>query len=357
VLSRLRPRWSALRSVPITANLDGIPVTYPRYPALPRLLLFSYSGRLCHLGIAATAERIRREFDFDLVHAHTVLPDGFAAMLLNRRRGKPLVISVHGYDAVQLNRGRLRRRQIIRAMESADRIVCVSGKLMRECLAHCPRPDKFRIIHNGFRINQAAAASGSGTAHPVVLSVGHLIPLKGHECVLEAVAALSREIPTLRYRIIGDGYLRPRLEARARELGVAEAVEFLGRLPREEVMAHYAACDIFVLPSSPEGFGIVYLEAMAYGKPIIACQGEGISEIVEDGQTAVLVPPHDSAAVASAIRALLADPERAAWIGAAGHEVALQYTWRRNAERLLAVYEEVAGTRRASKKSNNGANE
>jgi len=118
---------------------------------------------------------------------------------------------------------------------------------------------------------------------------------------------------------------------------------FDGWLAPEKVACHCRACDIFVLPSSPEGFGIVYLEAMAYGKPVIACQGEGISEIIEDGQTGLLVPPHDSAAVAAAIRALLADPERAARIGEAAREVASQYTWRRNAERLLGIYRELTG--------------
>jgi teichuronic acid biosynthesis glycosyltransferase TuaC len=358
LLSRLRPRWRRLRSIPSAAELDGVPVSYPRYPALPRMLLFSYSGHLCYRGIRATAEMVRGEFDFDILHAHTVLPDGFAAMLLNRTWHKPLVVTIHGYDAVQLGRGKLRRRHIVRAMQATDRILCVSSKLARQCLEHHPHPDKFHVLHDGFRITEPGPRpSPRPDGGPLLLSVAHLVPLKGHRHVLQAVASLREEMPTLRYRIVGDGYLKQELEALARALGIADAVEFLGHLPHQNVMGHYAACDVFVLPSSPEGFGIVYLEAMAHGKPVIACQGEGIGDVIEHGKTGLLVPPRDSTAVAAAIRTLLLDPKAARRIGAAGKDRASQFTWRRNAERLLGIYEEVARTRRASKKSNNGANE
>lgn len=349
LLSRLRPRWQALRSQPLAAVLDGVPARYPRYLSLPRMLLFSLSGELCFRGIASTARELRAEGEFDLIHAHTVMPDGFAAMRLNQGWCKPLVITIHGYDAVQLNRGRFRRRKMLRAMAAADRIICVSDKLRRACLEHYPHPEKFVVVHNGFRPPQRSAATPvvppPPPGKPSLLSVGHLIPLKGHRYVLEAVAELKHELPDLRYHIIGEGGTRAVLERQVRELGIEEQVSLLGRLPHHELAFHYASCDIFVLPSSPEGFGIVYLEAMSFGKPVIACQGEGISEIIEDGKTGVLVPPKDHRAVAVAIRELAGDSPRAREIGRAAQEVAAQYTWRQNAERLLALYSETIGAR------------
>lgn len=347
LLSRLHSRWQALCSQPRAAVLDGVPARYPRYLSLPRMLLFSLSGELCFRGIASTARDLRAERDFDLIHAHTVMPDGFAAMRLNQHWRKPLIITVHGYDAVQLNQGRFRRRQMLRAMAAADRIICVSDRLRKACLEHYPHPEKFAVVHNGFRPPQSSEATPvvppAPPGKPSLLSVGHLIPLKGHRYVLEAVAQLKQELPDIRYRVIGDGAARADLERQVRDLGIGEQVSFLGRLPHHELAPHYASCDIFVLPSSPEGFGIVYLEAMSFGKSVIGCQGEGISEIIEDGRTGVLVPPQDAAALVDAIRGLAHDLTRVARIGSEARETALRYTWRVNAERVLRLYTEVRG--------------
>jgi len=119
-------------------------------------------------------------------------------------------------------------------------------------------------------------------------------------------------------------------------------VLLLGWRPHDEVLALMARADAFVLPSAPEGFGLVYAEALAQGAPVVACRDEGPADFVVDGDSGLLVPPGDEAAVAAAVARLLDDRDEAARLTAAGRRVVGELTWRRNATRQLEIYEEVA---------------
>jgi len=183
-----------------------------------------------------------------------------------------------------------------------------------------PEASGFQVVHNGFRVHDpnTTRAAERGGELTRILTVGSLIPRKAHRYILEALAELKSRGKQLDYR-------------------------FVGPVPPENLGAEYRACDLFVMPSWDEAFGVVYMEAMAYGKPVIACRGEGIAEIVEDGKNAVLVPPKDSEAVAEAINSLIENPDMARRIGDAGRQLASQFTWRRNAEQVLSIYREVTG--------------
>ncbi|MHB1846637.1 MAG: glycosyltransferase, partial [Deltaproteobacteria bacterium] len=126
--------------------------------------------------------------------------------------------------------------------------------------------------------------------------------------------------PTLRYWVAGDGSDRPRLEALARERGVSDQVDFLGRIPDDELHRRYAECDLFVLPSGREGFGIVFLEAASYRKPSLGAAAGGVPEVIQDGVTGALVPYGDAAALASKLGKLLDDPRAMAALGEAAFQ-------------------------------------
>lgn len=142
-------------------------------------------------------------------------------------------------------------------------------------------------------------------ASRVVGTVGRLVAQKAPDVLLDAAPRLLAEDPGTRILIVGDGPLRPSLERRARRLGIAQAVTFAGH--QADVVPAYAAMDVFVLPSRYEGFGIVLLEAMALGVPVVGTRVVGIEDAVLDGVTGLLVPPGDPEALASAVRRLLAD--------------------------------------------------
>ncbi len=161
---------------------------------------------------------------------------------------------------------------------------------------------------------------------------------KGVVYVLEALPELRRQFPRLQYVIVGDGDDRAWLERRARELQVADCVVFTGYVTREELSRQYAACDIFVLPSDQEGFGIVYLEAMAHRKPVVASRAAGAPEVVLEGETGLLVEHGDRPALVEALAHLLSSPERRQKFGGAGFErLQAKFTFEHFRERLLRL--------------------
>jgi len=182
---------------------------------------------------------------------------------------------------------------------------------------------------------------------PTLLTVGRLVPRKGVDTVLQALPLLLSEFPRLRYLIVGDGPDRPRLEALARDLGIASAVEFSGRVPDEALPQVYQRTHLFVMPVreeqegiSIEGFGIAYLEASASGLPVIAGRSGGAAEAVRDGVTGIVVPPDDLGALADALLRLLHDPELRRRMGQAGRRwVEEEMNWDRAAHQMQAVLE------------------
>ena len=164
--------------------------------------------------------------------------------------------------------------------------------------------------------------SAEPMSRPTLLSVSRLKAAeregKGVAHVLESLPGLHRRFPNLQYVIVGDGDDRAWLEQRSGQLGLGDAVVFTGHVTQEELMRRYASCDVFVLPSNQEGFGIVFLEAMAYSKPAVAARAGGAPEVVVDGETGLLVEHGNRAALVAALSELLAHPERRQQLGETG---------------------------------------
>jgi len=176
--------------------------------------------------------------------------------------------------------------------------------------------------------------------HPVMLTLSRLVPRKGIDTVLEALPAISAAVPGVRYLIAGEGKDRPRLEALARQLGVAPLVRFLGAVPDQDVVALMHLADVFLMPAREErpdveGFGLVFLEANACGTPVIGSTSGGISDAVQDGRTGLLVPPQAPGPLAEAAIRLLNDPDLARRMGETGRaRVLAEGTWTRMVDRL-----------------------
>ena len=157
----------------------------------------------------------------------------------------------------------------------------------------------------------------------IILTVGRWDPAeryKGADTLISALPRVLQAVPDTVLVLVGDGEDRPRLEQLAREHGVADRTRFLYGLTQEELFASYAHCDVFALPSRGEGFGLVFLEAMAHGKPVIGGAHGGTPDVIEDGVTGLLVPHGDIARLSRALESLLADPARAREMGARGRE-------------------------------------
>jgi phosphatidyl-myo-inositol dimannoside synthase len=189
-------------------------------------------------------------------------------------------------------------------------------------------------------------ALGSG---PVLLTVARLVEAKGHDVVIDALPAIRRRHPGVRYLVVGEGPHRDALAARAAREGVADAVIFAGRVPDHERAAHYRLATLFVLLSRStgrydglEGFGLALLEASSHGLPVIGGRTGGIPEAVRDGGSGLVLSPEDPAGLAEAIATLLADPEQRRRLGEYGRRFAAEHGWSRTAEAVRALWRDPA---------------
>jgi glycosyltransferase involved in cell wall biosynthesis len=175
-----------------------------------------------------------------------------------------------------------------------------------------------------------------------ILSVGNLIPVKGHAVLLRAFARVLSNVADCRMQIIGSGPEAENLTRLTETLGIASRVSFLGRQSRDFVADAMKRCAIFALPSRYEGLGCVYLEAMASGKPVIACTGQGVSDIIEDGKNGILVSPDNERELANAMETLLRNQDFRGRLGASARSTILAaHTVKHQAEKLMQVYKEI----------------
>ncbi len=179
--------------------------------------------------------------------------------------------------------------------------------------------ESFEIVHYGIEPDGEPKPYASGP--PKLLCVGRLIPIKGHIVLLRAFAEARKELPELELEIAGRGPLEPALRALARELGVGDAVRFLGHVT--PIQGAIEDASVVVVPSMGEGFGMVALEAMERARPVIAASIGGLGEIVRDGVTGVLVPPGEAEPLTEAIVRVASNPELARSMGEAGRARAL----------------------------------
>jgi phosphatidyl-myo-inositol dimannoside synthase len=207
-------------------------------------------------------------------------------------------------------------------------------------------PDRFAPGSNGDEVRERFGLSG----RTVVLCVSRLVRRKGQDVLIAGFELVRDLVPDAALLVIGDGPDRSRLEALARE-APAGSVVFAGRVADEGLPAHYAACDLFAMPCRSrwgglevEGFGIVYLEAAAAGKAVVAGRSGGSEEAVEDEQTGLLVEGNEPKAVSLAVARLLRDPTTLARMGAAGRaRVESSFTWHGRAGQLSALLRGAAG--------------
>ena len=269
----------------------------------------------------------------DVLHTHLVHAD-FHALPAGRLARVPALVSTkHGFNAFRDGKVFAAADRTVASL--ADVHIAISAGLARYLGANEGfDPGSFEVVHYGIEARPEPPALPGA---PRLAIVGRLIPIKGHDVVLRAVARARARLPGLTLEIAGDGELEPELRATAARLGLDDAVSFLGRVaPADPVLER---AEVVVVPSFGEGFGMVALEAMERGRPVIASDVGGLPEIVADGRTGILVPPGDVDALAGAIVALAGDPARAAAMGAAGRARALEeFSQERCTERIAALY-------------------
>jgi teichuronic acid biosynthesis glycosyltransferase TuaC len=327
---------------------SGIPATWLRYFSLPGGFGLPTAGAFLFARIVGRMRELHHARPIDLVHAHGPLPCGHAAMLLAAELGLPYVVSVHGLDAFSTEQVRGRagawcRSISQRVYRSSRRAICISERVREQVLQGTGGGCRTSVVYNG--VDPAVFSPGTApeSAAPIVLSVGNLIPIKGHDLLIRAIAALAAEFPAITLEIIGGGPERFRLQSLAGKLNIAERVRFLGHQSRQQVADAMRRCTVFALPSRYEGLGCVYLEAMSTGKAVIGCRGQGIAEIIQHGSNGFLVGPENEKELTLALGMLLRDENSRRNLGVTARETILErFTLEHQAEDLTRIYRESA---------------
>jgi teichuronic acid biosynthesis glycosyltransferase TuaC len=307
--------YAEFAQVPYYEERYGIPIYHPRYPRLPKVGLSS-APLLMATAVKPVLEGIReRGFDFDLIDAHYVYPDGVAAVALGQAFGKPVVVSVLGDDVIVYPRYLVPRRLLLWAVERAAGITSVCEALKHRLGEWGAPEEKVRVVLHGVDlelfhpVDRDPVRARLGLSGMVLLSVGHATPRKGHHLAIEAL----RDLPGATLMIAGDGWYEGRLRELAVSLRVEDRVRFLGNVGQEDLKDYYSAADALVLASSREGIANVLLEAMACGTPVIATAVWGTPEAVNAPDAGVLMRERTAPALVEAARRLFDHyPDRSA---------------------------------------------
>ena len=293
------------------------------------------------------AWRLARRREFDIVHVHWPVPHALFGWAARRgSRGRTGLVTLWYGIELRWVKSRLPwlKQFLKRALRTSDQVVAISSYTAREIaeLVHVP----VRVIPYGLGFAEslpggsAARRSTDGTFQ--ILYVGNLIPRKGVRYLIDALHRLPSTIPA-KLLILGEGTDRAKLEAQVHELGLDGRVEMPGRVPEPDLHRAFHEASVLVLPSivdqrgDTEGLGVVLLEALSYRVPVIGSAIGGITDIIGDGETGLLVPPEDPTAIAKAIERIATDTAFAKRLAEAGsRRVREQFGW----EAIIAAWQE-----------------
>jgi len=332
-------RWRTASQVPTEERIGSLTVYHPRYFLLPKIFMTLHAVSM-FLGCRPEVARLNERAKLDCIDAHFVYPDGLAAVLLGKFLGVPVIVSARGSDIHAYPAFRTIRPMIRWTLQHADALIAVSASLKKSMIELGASADKIHVIPNGIDpvrfqplpISQARQELNLPVDAPFIVSVGALIPSKGHQFLVRAFGRIAGRHPDMRLAILGEGPLRSQLEKLILELGLRDRVHLLGKRPNEELRLWYSAATASCLASAGEGWPNVVTESLTCGTPVVATRVGGIPEILQSSEFGVLVEQSVDAIAAGLEEALSRSWDR---------ETISQQTLARTWETVAAEVEDV----------------
>lgn len=298
--------------------------------------------------------------DYDLIHSHWVIPQGFNAMIATLVRRVPHIVTIHGGDIYSFNGILLRWVKSV-ILKRAQAITVNSGATLQQVRPLVP--GHARIVQLPMGIEHAVPDREAVDrirqqyrigAGPLLLFVGRVVEEKGVGDVLKAVHELQADVPDVRLLIVGDGQERERFSRYVQELGLSGKALFVGHVPPARVSDYYGAADVFIGPSKKaadgwtEGLGLTFIEAMHAGLPVVATRSGGIVDSVQHEVTGLLVQENSPAEIAAAVKRLLLEPELVREIVRNGRAAAAEkYSWPAVAQKFSTLFTDVVQSARS----------
>ena len=299
---------------------------------------------------------LNSEVNFDIIHIHDWLT-GTAGINSKHFLNKPLVSTVHSTEIGRTQGLHSPDSYLIDSLEwwiiyEAKKVIICSNsmKTRLEDHFHVP-PEKNLVIPNAIDISKYKRTINQNAVKKrykinpddkLVLYIGRLVPQKGVEYLIKAIPLISQKINNVHFNIIGDGWSRNYLENLANSTLHGKKIKFLGFIPDSEVVDLFLIADVLVIPSIYEPFGIVALEGMAAGVPVIATNVGGLAEIIDHDQTGVLVSVENPNSIAWGVNKVISNPEYSRWlIQNAKKKVRNLYSWSGVAKKTIKIYDEI----------------
>jgi glycosyltransferase involved in cell wall biosynthesis len=286
----------------------------------------------------------------DLIHTHWLIPQGFTGAVVHWITGLPHVATVHGSDLALIRKSAILTRICSFIIRHSDAVTVNSSYTRQLLVSLVPGSEKkIQIIPMGvdpqkFIIEAGSCSVKKNATDRVILNVGRLIDWKGTQYLIDAMPEVLLHIPDARLIIIGTGPEEESLRQRARELQLDDHITFLGAVSNKILIEHYHCADVFILPSiqksgNTEGLGVVLLEAMASGCPVIGSNVGGIPDIITDGENGFLVPERDSERLAEQIIRLLQDGDLRGMFRKNGYiKIHTSFSWDLISNQFASVY-------------------
>jgi phosphatidyl-myo-inositol dimannoside synthase len=317
-------------------TIERIPMSMPEWDPTVPASLWRYLCILRHVLCSCRRQQIRQ------VHSFKVLPEGLIAWCVHLLTGRPYLLYAHGEEVLISLSSRKLGWLIPRLYNDAGAIIANSSetKGLLEGIGVCSK--KIHVIHPGVEatvfqpgddVARATRQRHNLGQSPVLLTLGRLQRRKGQDMVIQALPRIAKSFPDVKYVIVGAGEEYDFLQRLAREVGVQDKVIFVGQIDSDEQAAYYAACDVFLMPNRQigadiEGFGIVFLEAGAAGKPVIGGRSGGTGEAIQDGVTGIRVDGENVDAISAAVIDLLSDSRKARAMGERARQwVESEFNW------------------------------
>jgi glycosyltransferase involved in cell wall biosynthesis len=282
-------QWRRAARIPEHEMIAGIETYHPRHLVTPKIGMSLY-GRWMASGAEATVKRLHAERPIDVIDAHYVYPDGYAAVLLAERLNVPVVITARGADINLFSQMPLIRPLIRKALTRADGVIAVSRALKRRMIELGVEADKIAVISNGvdrevfYPRNQVEMRRklGLDLQSRIIITVGALVPVKGFDRLIDAMALMRHSMrdANAKLYVVGEGPQRAALESRIAKRDLDSCVFLVGQRPQSELAEWYSAADLFCLASHREGCPNVVIEAMACGLPVVASDVGGVGELI-----------------------------------------------------------------------------
>jgi glycosyltransferase involved in cell wall biosynthesis len=338
-------RYAIFAQTPRSEARFGIEIDHPRFLTIPKVGMKAAPFLLYASARRAVARLRQVGQTFDLIDAHYFYPDGVAAVMLGRALDLPVTVTARGSD-INVIPDHVVPRQLIRwAARRADGLIAVSGALAAKLSGLGIERARITVLRNGidptlFRPTAPFCDQGRAVPSPLAVSVGNLVPLKGHDLAITTLP----ELPELSLWIVGAGPERSRLEALARNLGVEKRVSFLGVLPHERMPEIYSAANVLILASEREGWPNVLLEAMACGARVVATNVSDVPEVITAPAAGAWVKERTLPALTRALHEVLGTPIAREQTRA--H--ALNFTWDATSRGQVALFRSIVARRRAA---------